>query len=487
VLRGRVERAGERVRVDARLLAVEDGRQLWGRRYERPSSGLPEVQRDIVRSSVAALRVRPTAGERDILGRPATIHAQAYDLYLRGRAIELSGQSRELGQQVPTDNIRRAQSLYSQARDLDPGFATARARLALMHMLAAVTYDSTVARREQARLEAEAALRLRPGLAEGHEALAYYRDLGGDPDGAIEELGLALAGLPNSAHLRMLRGNMLARAGRLDEAVAEFDHAMRLEPGSPKAAFAAALYHLRLRRDAEAMRAFDRAIALAPDYHMVKVIKGHTYLRWKGTPDTLAAAMGSVPVDWDPDGMATWARYTALWTQRRHADALAMLERSRTALSRDGLVYQPMPLMRARLYDWMGAREPARAHYERARAVLEDSAAAHPDDASIRIPLGMAYAGLGRTADAMREARRAMELVPVASNTMAATAFMGGAVEVFAKAGELDAALELLELLFSMPAGREVTIAFLRVWPGFDPLRGDPRFEELLTRFAAVR
>jgi hypothetical protein len=64
---------------------------------------------------------------------------------------------------------------------------------------------------------------------------------------------------------------------------------------------------------------------------------------------------------------------------------------------------------------------------------------------------------------------------------------MGGAVEVFAAAGEIDASLDLLELLFSMPAGREATVPFLRVWPGFDPLRGDPRFEELLVRFTAER
>jgi len=52
------------------------------------------------------------------------------------------------------------------------------------------------------------------------------------------------------------------------------------------------------------------------------------------------------------------------------------------------------------------------------------------------------------------------------------------------RAGEIDGAMELLELLFSMPAGREATVAFLRVWPGFDPLRGNSRFEEVLGRFA---
>jgi hypothetical protein len=54
-----------------------------------------------------------------------------------------------------------------------------------------------------------------------------------------------------------------------------------------------------------------------------------------------------------------------------------------------------------------------------------------------------------------------------------------------ARVGELDAPLELVESVLAMPAGREVTIPFLRVWPGFDPLRRDPRFEKLLDRFAA--
>jgi tetratricopeptide (TPR) repeat protein len=150
-------------------------------------------------------------------------------------------------------------------------------------------------------------------------------------------------------------------------------------------------------------------------------------------------------------------------------------------------MYQPKSLMRARLYESMGEEELAQASYVTALSVIQDSVEANPSAPNMRIALGLAYAGLDRRAEAVREARRAMELMPVASSTVDAAGFMGGAVEVFAAAGEIDAALDLLELLFSMPAGREVTVPFLRAWPGFDPLRSDPRFEELLVRFAAER
>ena len=102
----------------------------------------------------------------------------------------------------------------------------------------------------------------------------------------------------------------------------------------------------------------------------------------------------------------------------------------------------------------------------------------------MRIALGLAYAGLRRRADAMREARTATEIVPLTESTPIATAFMGGAVEIYARLGEADAALELIEMLLAMPAGREISVPLLRVDPVYDKLRSDPRFNALLDRFS---
>jgi tetratricopeptide (TPR) repeat protein len=389
-----------------------------------------------------------------------------------------------MGDRMPVENMRAAQALYSQARTLDPSFAVARAQLATAHMFSAATYDTTQARLEQARLEAETALRLQPELFEAHQALSAYWNRRGELPKAIEELEVGLKSTPNHVGLLLSLGQLYTTAGRWEDAVAQFDRATRLDPRNPYAYWLAATTYLRLRRDEEAMLALDRLIEVSPDDHQAKVIKGHTYLRWTGTADMLAAALQRVPSNWDPNGMATWARYTVLRTQRRYREGLSMLDRAPSELSRDDYVYQPKSLMRAEMYHGLGNSQLARAHYEATRATLVDSVAAHPDDPSIHSALGLASAALGRKQDAVREARRAMEMVPISRNNPGATAFMGLAVEVFARAGEFDPAFELLELLLAMPSGREVTISFLRAWPGFDPLRSDPRFEKLLERFA---
>ncbi|MBA3342203.1 MAG: protein kinase [Gemmatimonadaceae bacterium] len=487
VLRGSVQRVGDRVRVDARLVEGESGNQLWQRSYDRPASQLLEIKGDIIRGIASTLDVRLTGRDRDLLNRNRATDPRAYDFYLRGRAAELDGQSREPLRVMRVENIRMALSLYSQARDLDLRFAAARARLALMHGRSAATYDRTKARREQVRIEAEAALRLNPGLPEAHAALATYFQLSGDMNGAIEKLRLAVAGFPHDAELHVTLGSMLERVGRIEDAVVEYEHARRLEPGNAGVAFTTGLGYSRMRRRDEAMRAFSHAIALAPAYHMPKVIKGHVYLRWTGNPDTLAEAMRGIPPDWDPDGMATYARFTALSVQRKYSEALAMLDRSRSELSRDRFTYWPTPLMRARLQEALGQRESALASYAKARTVVQDSLAARPADPHIRAALAKALAGLGRTDEAVREVRRALELAPVSTDVTDAAAVMSGAAEALGSARRHDEALEILELLFSMRAEREVTVPFLRVWPGFDPLRSHPRFQELLVRFDPQR
>ena len=349
-----------------------------------------------------------------------------------------------------------------------------------MHALAASGDDTTLARREQARAEAEAALRLRLALLEGQEALGEYWARSGDVSKAIDELGFPLRASPHSASLPYRLGFIMGeRAGRLEDALAAYERASKSEPGNGRARSAVARTSSHPRRpDAE-------VLAAAPDSHAMKVAKGDVYLRRTGSADTLAAVMRTVPAVWDPNGAATYARFTALYVQRRYGEGLAMLDQSTSELTHDVNRYLPTTLMRAQLQEALGERKLARVSYATALSLLRDSLAAHPGDQHIRVNVALALAGLGEKGEAVREAHRAMNLVAASSDVQTVSSVMGIAAEVLAKAGETDDALDLVELLFSMHTGREVTVPYLRVWPGFDPLRSDPRFQALLARFGA--
>ena len=308
------------------------------------------------------------------------------------------------------DSIPRQATVAARSGDVVLG---ARTRPTSTRALAASTDDTTPMPREQARAEAEAALRLRLALLEGHEALGEYWARSGDVSKAIDELGFPLRASPHSASLPYRLGFILReRAGRLEDALAAYERASRVDPGST----------------------------------------------------------------------TTHERFAALWIQRRYADGLAMLDQSTSELTDEPSIYLPTSLMRAQLLGALGERQLARASYSAALSLLRDSLAAHPADQRIRVSLALALAGLGEKGEAAREAHRAMNRVAASNDAQTATSVMGTAVEVLARVGETDDALDLVELLLSVHAEREITVAYLRAWPGFDPLRNDPRFESLLVR-----
>jgi serine/threonine-protein kinase len=488
VVRGSVRRTGSEVRLQVELFDAARKRRVWTQEYRGPDSTVLTLQLRATEGIVAALDLGLTPRERAALRDIPGPSVEAYDLYLRGRAAQIGAGSGNVSMpqnfsQPQVENLQLAQSYYARARESDPGFAAPRASLAMSH-LALARYDRTSARRDLARLEAEAALRIQPGMPEAHEALASYWMLRGERLNAVHELERALAARPNASHLYGSLGVNLRQLGRWEEAVSAFERASRLDPRNRRVHAQAALTYARMRRYDESIAHWDRVIAMDPAGDpFPQIIRGFNYLRL-GNLDSLEAAISRIPLGLDAGGMTTYAHYTVHRIKGRHAEAIASLDSARFAIIGDSLVYRPVPLLRAQTLERMGDLTRARLAYDAARALLEDSVAAHPREAGIHVALGLAYAGLHRRADAVREARTATDLVPVSESSPSATAFMGGAVEIYAQLGEAGAAFELLEVLLSMPAGREISVPLLRLDPTFDRLRSDPRFDALIGRFS---
>jgi tetratricopeptide (TPR) repeat protein/TolB-like protein len=483
VVTGSVRHSLDDIRLKVEVFDPRRNRSIMTREWSATGSGLAALEGDVTEAVAGALRLQLRRGERSTLRRRPTASPEAYDLYLRGRSAEMSAEPEEFNypalQPPAVESLKRAESFFARAREVDPDFADARARLALTQ-IALAPYDETMARRDQSRIEAETALRLQPGNAEAHEALALYWMLSNDAESAVGELEKAIDARPHVSRLHVLMGRNLRGLGRWQEAVSTLELASRLDPRGRTAHYQAAVTYSRVRRYEEAIEHWDRVIALdGTGDPFPQIIRGYAYLRL-GNVDSLDAAIGRIPLAPDAGGMTTYARFNTHRIQERHVEALALLDSARHGISSEELMYRPVSLMRAQTLERLGDAERARASYEAARALLEDSVAAHPQDGRMRVSLGLAYAGLDRREEAMREARAAAGSMPVASSSPTATAYLGGALEVYSRLGEADAAFELIELLLAMPAGREISVPLLRLDPDFDKLRDDPRFEALV-------
>jgi tetratricopeptide (TPR) repeat protein len=163
-----------------------------------------------------------------------------------------------------------------------------------------------------------------------------------------------------------------------------------------------------MRRYAEAVLAFDRALGLAPDLYDAAMSKGITYFLWQGRLDTLRAVVNRLP-----DGVelaATWrtraAQHAQLLHWERNADSLLHLLRTARVAVFEGWVWLvPSPLYAAWAHQLRGDHAAARAAFDSARVFLDSLIKELPDDYRVHWARGLALAGLGRRADARREAR----------------------------------------------------------------------------------
>ena len=272
VLDGSVQRSGERLRVTARLLNVDDGRQLWSGRFDEQYTDIFAVQDSIADRVTAALAVQLSSVEQRRLARRPTTDSVAYDLFLNGRYHWNRRSS-------PAD-LQKAIDYYRQAVARDPQFALAYSGLA-----DALAVQAVFAAREPREVypaalqAAERALQLDPDLAEAHAARGHIRmNFLHDWPAALEDFDEAIRHDPRYAMARVWRGLWLVFVGRTDEGLAELATAVELEPSSmpPVVTYARGLYSAR--RHGEAAAALERVVEVEPQNMLARALLASVYI-----------------------------------------------------------------------------------------------------------------------------------------------------------------------------------------------------------------
>ncbi len=219
VVDGSVRRAGDTLRIAARVVSVADGFQLWARRYDRPEKDVLTTSDEAANAIADALTVQRSAPVRNAPSDP-----RALDLYLRGRHAFRRGWR---------ENTTEAIALFEQALALapdDPTILAGYARAQFRRFLFDTEASGALEAEQKGRSAAERALVLAPRLGEAHAALSNVKWMMGDYPGSARDLREALRIAPSSPDVAELYGRMLLEAGHPERAVSILGAAAALEP-----------------------------------------------------------------------------------------------------------------------------------------------------------------------------------------------------------------------------------------------------------------
>jgi serine/threonine-protein kinase len=462
-----------RIRVTPQLIQVRDDSHLWSRAYEEELGAVFAVQSAIAEQVTTALDVTLRVPERAALAAGGTRTADAYDLYLRGLDY--------LNRSTQAVDLRAAADLFAEAVAADPQFALGQARLARAHLQVYWHYyDHTDARLQLARNALDAAVALAPDLPETHIALGYYHYYGQlDYEGALREFETALRRQPGNAELLQAIGYVERRQGRWEESTAHFVEGLRYDPRSGVRNFDIGDNYLMMRRFPEAEHYLNRAIVLSPDWPNPYVYKAWMYVSWQGdlarARGVLGQAVNRLDVNRFAASMSAGDRIsasliTADSTFGPMIDALTL-----AAFTGDSPRYHTLKAEHAQ---FRGDRKAQIAHGDSARALLLPRVEGGPHEPRMLTVLALAYAHMGRHAEAIEAGERAVKEIPIAKDAVSAPFFHTNLALVYMYAGRLDQAVDVLAPLLRVPCW--ITPAELRVDPIWEPLRSNLRFRKLM-------
>lgn len=477
LLEGSARIAGGLVRLTVQLIDGETAGHIWSGSFNRDFTveNVIAVQVEIAEEVTSRLQAVITPEESTRIGQLPTNSAEAYAAYLRPKGDMFRG--------YEESSFRYAARMYQRAVELDPDFALAWAQLAITHsQIWWFAFDRSEERISQAYDALGRALALAPEHPTVRYAgglLAY--NLREDYDEALQEMQASLSLQPSFADGHAAVGYVMRRMGRFSQAAENIHKAHQLDPLAPRIAHNLGNTYLMMRSYAEAEEFLILASSLLPDYARPYAYRAILQVARDGDPQQasgqLADAISAGVEPREDDFLAyIWVLTDVLG--QRYEDALRKIDIEGLDVFNTQFFYAPASLINAEIYSLQGQQARARTEYESARGTLETLLEQSPEDERFSSAMGLALAGLGRGAEAIAAAERAVGLMPRERDASKALYRLEDLARVLAMVGEHDRAVEVLTDLVESPG--ILSAAWLRVDPRYSRLRDHPGFQALV-------
>ncbi|HST30642.1 MAG TPA: FlgO family outer membrane protein [Chthoniobacterales bacterium] len=484
VVEGSVQRANNRIRVNAQLIDARTDAHLWAQTYDRDLADVFAIQSEIARTIADQLQAKLSTKEEAALNTKPTENVAAYDLYLqatqsgRNRASSIgSGGAEEAKHQI---------RLLTDAIAHDPDFLAAICLLAQNHLyLNWINADRSVDHLALAKQALARAERLQPDSPDVHLTRAVLHYWGArEYASALAELSIARRSLPNDTRVLFFISLIERRQNNWTAATHRMEQLLTLDPCNISVVAELAGTYGVLLRYPDAIKTLDRTLSWKPlDFNVGLLRADMDFLwkadlrRWRGVVESDATKSA----DADPKDVIT-ARIDLALKERNYERADQLLETGGGNESDDNGFFTPREWKQAIVARALGQKAKAETKFQIARERAAEAVREFPDDAKALVVLGQIDAAMGRTSEALEEGQRAVTLLPVSKDALNGFQLQTRLIEIYAQAGEINRALDALEQGVHNPYAPEYgSLKLDQVW---DPLRGNPRFEKLVAALA---